>query len=99
MTIIPRGQSMGHTAMLPDKDSYQLTRSQMLAQLDVMMGGRVAEELIFGIDKVTTGAADDLHKASELASQMVKTFGMSDKVCLGDRSLKCRWDCEIFRWT
>lgn len=66
--------------MLPDKDSYQLTKSQMLATLDVMMGGRVAEELIFGSEKVTTGAADDLKKASQLAVQMVKSFGMSDKV-------------------
>ncbi|CAI5444041.1 unnamed protein product [Caenorhabditis angaria] len=84
VTIIPRGQSLGHTAMLPEKDSYQLTKSQMLAQLDVMMGGRVAEELIFGDDKVTTGAADDLSKASQLAVQMVKVFGMSDKVGLRD---------------
>ena len=80
VTIIPRGQSLGHTAMLPDKDSYQMTKSQMLAQLDVMMGGRVAEELAFGVDKVTTGAADDLKKATQLAVAMVKTFGMSDKV-------------------
>ncbi|KAK0416694.1 hypothetical protein QR680_012635 [Steinernema hermaphroditum] len=71
VTIIPRGQSLGHTSLLPDKDSYQLTRAQMLAQLDVMMGGRVAEELIFGMDKVTTGAADDMRKASQLASSMV----------------------------
>uniref|UniRef100_A0A1I7TMF5 AAA domain-containing protein n=1 Tax=Caenorhabditis tropicalis TaxID=1561998 RepID=A0A1I7TMF5_9PELO len=79
VTIIPRGQSLGHTAMLPEKDSYQLTKAQMLATLDVMMGGRVAEELIFGDDKVTTGAADDLSKATQLAVQMVKVFGMSDK--------------------
>lgn len=84
VTIIPRGQSLGHTAMLPEKDSYQLTKAQMLATLDVMMGGRVAEELIFGDDKVTTGAADDLSKATQLAVQMVKVFGMSDKVGLRD---------------
>ncbi|CAB3403197.1 unnamed protein product [Caenorhabditis bovis] len=84
VTIIPRGTSLGHTAMLPDKDSYQLTKAQMMATLDVMMGGRVAEELIFGEDRVTTGAADDLSKASQLAVQMVKVFGMSDKVGLRD---------------
>ncbi|PAV58316.1 hypothetical protein WR25_14709 [Diploscapter pachys] len=84
VTIIPRGTSLGHTAMLPEKDSYQLTKSQMMAQLDVMMGGRVAEELVFGEDKVTTGAADDLRKASILATQMVKAFGMNDKVGLRD---------------
>ncbi|TKR77568.1 hypothetical protein L596_018514 [Steinernema carpocapsae] len=87
VTIIPRGQSMGHTALLPDKDSYQMTRSQMMAQLDVMMGGRVAEELIFGMDKVTTGAADDMRKASTLASSMVKQFGFSDRVGLRDFSI------------
>ncbi|KAK6739712.1 hypothetical protein RB195_008295 [Necator americanus] len=84
VTIIPRGQSLGHTATLPEKDEYQMTKSQLLAALDVMMGGRVAEELIFGDDMVTTGAADDLRKASQLASQMVKVFGMSDKVGLRD---------------
>ncbi len=66
--------------MIPDKEEYHMTRSQMLAQLDMLMGGRVAEELIFGHDKVTTGAASDLHKATQLASEMVKTFGMSEKV-------------------
>ncbi|KAL6728817.1 hypothetical protein Aduo_010552 [Ancylostoma duodenale] len=84
VTIIPRGQSLGHTAMLPEKDEYQMTKGQLLAALDVMMGGRVAEELVFGDDMVTTGAADDLKKASQLAVQMVKVFGMSDKVGLRD---------------
>lgn len=84
VTIIPRGQSLGHTATLPEKDEYQLTKGQLLAALDVMMGGRVAEEIIFGDDMITTGAADDLKKASQLAVQMVKVFGMSDKVGLRD---------------
>ncbi|KAK5980256.1 ATP-dependent metallopeptidase HflB [Trichostrongylus colubriformis] len=84
VTIIPRGQSLGHTAMLPEKDEYQMTKGQILAAIDVMMGGRVAEELIFGDDMVTTGAADDLKKASQLAVQMVKAFGMSEKVGLRD---------------
>jgi len=84
VTIIPRGGSLGHTAFLPEKDSYQVTKSQLLAQLDVMMGGRVAEELIFGSDKVTTGASDDLKKATELAVSMVKKLGMSEKSGLRD---------------
>uniref|UniRef100_A0A1I8EH64 AAA domain-containing protein n=1 Tax=Wuchereria bancrofti TaxID=6293 RepID=A0A1I8EH64_WUCBA len=82
VTIIPRGGSLGHTSMLPQKDEYHVNRAQMLAQLDTLMGGRVAEELIFGPEKVTTGAGDDLRKATDLAKKMVKTFGMSDKVGL-----------------
>ncbi|KAF8359355.1 ymel-1 [Pristionchus pacificus] len=95
VTIIPRGSSMGHTAMLPEKDEYQLTKQQMLAQLDVMMGGRVAEELIFGEEMVTTGAADDLRKATQLAVQMVKNFGMSEKVGLRDYSVSDSSDSLI----
>ncbi|CAG9534332.1 unnamed protein product [Cercopithifilaria johnstoni] len=82
VTIIPRGGSLGHTSMLPEKDEYHVNRAQMLAQLDTLMGGRVAEELIFGPEKVTTGAGDDLKKATDIAKKMVKTFGMSDKVGL-----------------
>jgi ATP-dependent metalloprotease len=78
VTIIPRGQAMGHTAFLADKEQYQLTRSQMLAQLDVAMGGRVAEELAFGNDNVTTGAANDMKSATSLAKEMVEQFGMSN---------------------
>lgn len=84
VTIIPRGQSLGHTSTIPEKDEYQMTKGQLLAIIDVMMGGRVAEEIIFGEDMITTGAADDLKKASQLAVQMVKVFGMSDKVGLRD---------------
>uniref|UniRef100_A0A0N4V6W3 AAA domain-containing protein n=1 Tax=Enterobius vermicularis TaxID=51028 RepID=A0A0N4V6W3_ENTVE len=88
VTIIPRGQSLGHTAILPEKDEYHMTKAQMMAQLDMMMGGRVAEELVFGAEKVTTGAANDLKKATILATNMVKTFGMSDKVGLRDYSIE-----------
>lgn len=88
VTIIPRGQSLGHTAILPEKDEYHMTKSQMMAQLDMMMGGRVAEELVFGSEKVTTGAANDLKKATILATNMVKTFGMSDRVGLRDYSIE-----------
>ena len=80
VTIIPRGPSLGHTSFLPEKDVYLRTKSQLLATMDSMMGGRAAEELIFGPDKVTTGAANDFENATQIAEGMVKTFGMSDKV-------------------
>ena len=60
VTIIPRGQALGHTAFIPEKESYYVNKSQLLARIDVAMGGRAAEELIFGPDKITAGAASDL---------------------------------------
>ncbi|KAF8795426.1 ATP-dependent zinc metalloprotease YME1L-like [Argiope bruennichi] len=80
VTIIPRGPSLGHTAYIPEKEHYHVTRSQMLAQMDTLMGGRVAEELIFGHEKITSGAASDLKQATAIATHMVKEWGMSDKV-------------------
>ncbi|XP_054707959.1 ATP-dependent zinc metalloprotease YME1L-like [Uloborus diversus] len=80
VTIIPRGPSLGHTAYIPEKEHYHVTKSQMLAQLDTLMGGRVAEELIFGHEKITSGASSDLKQATAIATQMVKVWGMSDKV-------------------
>ncbi|CAG0887487.1 unnamed protein product [Cyprideis torosa] len=82
VTIIPRGQSLGHTSYIPEKERYHVTRSQLLAMLDTLMGGRAAEELIFGISKVTSGAASDLKEATRIAEHMVKEWGMSDKVGL-----------------
>lgn len=80
VTIIPRGPSLGHTAYIPEKEAYHVTKSQMLATMDTLMGGRVAEELIFGPDKITTGASSDLRKATRMATNMVKDWGMSDKI-------------------
>lgn len=60
VTIIPRGPSLGHTAYIPEKEQYHVTKAQLLAMVDVCMGGRAAEELIFGLDKVTSGASSDL---------------------------------------
>ncbi|XP_050426443.1 ATP-dependent zinc metalloprotease YME1L [Adelges cooleyi] len=82
VTIMPRGSSLGHTAYIPEKEEYHITKSRLLAIMDTMMGGRAAEELIFGPDKVTTGASDDLKKATNIATRMVKELGMSDKVGL-----------------
>ncbi|KAI4490342.1 hypothetical protein M0802_010719 [Mischocyttarus mexicanus] len=80
VTIIPRGSSLGHTSYIPEKDSYIQTKSYLLARMDCLMGGRAAEELIFGPDKITTGASHDFKIATEIAETMVQKFGMSDKV-------------------
>ncbi|KAL7633152.1 UNVERIFIED_CONTAM: hypothetical protein RMT77_016522 [Armadillidium vulgare] len=82
VTIIPRGPSLGHTAYIPAKEQYHMTRSQMLATMDSLMGGRAAEEIIFGTEMVTSGASSDLKQATNIACHMVKDLGMSDKVGL-----------------
>jgi hypothetical protein len=70
-TIMPRGSALGMVTQLPSSDETSISRKQLLARLDVCMGGRVAEELIFGRDNVTTGASSDLQSATELAQYMV----------------------------
>ncbi|XP_067002984.1 ATP-dependent zinc metalloprotease YME1L isoform X2 [Anabrus simplex] len=82
VTIIPRGPSLGHTAYIPEKERYHVTKSQLMAMMDTMMGGRAAEELIFGPDKITSGASSDLKQATSIATHMVKDWGMSEKVGL-----------------
>lgn len=82
VTIIPRGPSLGHTAYIPEKERYHVTKSQLLAMMDTMMGGRAAEELIFGPDKITSGASSDLKQATSIATHMVKKWGMSEKAGL-----------------
>ena len=79
-TIVPRGSSLGMVAQLPDKDQDSLSRKQMLARLNVAMGGRAAEELIFGDNEVTSGASHDFKSATDLARLMVTKFGMSKAV-------------------
>lgn len=79
VTIIPRGPSLGHTAYIPEKEHYHVTKAQMLATMDTLMGGRAAEELVFGSEKITSGASSDLKQATALATNMVKEWGMSEK--------------------
>uniref|UniRef100_A0A672R6V7 ATP-dependent zinc metalloprotease YME1L1 n=1 Tax=Sinocyclocheilus grahami TaxID=75366 RepID=A0A672R6V7_SINGR len=79
-TIMPRGPTLGHVSMLPENDRWSETRSQLLAQMDVSMGGRVAEELIFGSENITTGASSDFDSATKIAKLMVTRFGMSEKL-------------------
>jgi cell division protease FtsH len=79
-TIIPRGRALGMVMRLPERDNYSYHRDKMYANLSVAMGGRVAEELIFGYDKVSSGASSDISYASGLARDMVTRWGMSDTV-------------------
>ncbi|XP_051871618.1 ATP-dependent zinc metalloprotease YME1L1b [Pristis pectinata] len=79
-TIMPRGPTLGHVSLLPESDRWSETRAQLLAQMDVSMGGRVAEELIFGTEQITTGASSDFDTATKIAKLMVTKFGMSDKL-------------------
>ncbi|XP_017132091.1 ATP-dependent zinc metalloprotease YME1L isoform X1 [Drosophila elegans] len=82
VTIMPRGPSLGHTAYIPEKERYHVTKAQLLAMMDTMMGGRAAEELVFGVEKITSGASSDLKQATSIATHMVRDWGMSDKVGL-----------------
>ncbi len=79
-TIIPRGRALGMVMRLPERDQVSLTREKLKADLAVAMGGRVAEEEIFGYDKVTSGASQDIKMATGMARAMVTQFGMSDKL-------------------
>jgi cell division protease FtsH len=79
ISIIPRGiAALGYTLQLPTEDRYLLTRTELENRIAVLLGGRMAEELVFG--EVSTGAADDLQKATTIAKRMVKDYGMSDKL-------------------
>jgi len=79
-TIIPRGRALGMVQQLPEKDQYSYSKTKMLSRLVICMGGRVAEELKFGADKITSGASSDIAAATNLARSMVTEWGMSDKL-------------------
>ena len=88
-TIIPRGRALGLVMSLPEGDRYSQSKSQMLSRLAMAMGGRAAEELVFGPDKVTSGASGDIKAATNIARAMVTEWGMSDKlgmIAYGDNS-------------
>jgi cell division protease FtsH len=78
VTLIPRGQAQGLTWFIPSEDQGLISRSQLMARIAGAMGGRAAEEEVFGSDEVTTGAGGDLQQVSEMARQMVTVYGMSD---------------------
>ncbi|HKW41645.1 MAG TPA: ATP-dependent zinc metalloprotease FtsH, partial [Gemmatimonadales bacterium] len=93
VTIIPRGRALGITAYLPEEELHKYTKQSIQARLAMAYGGRVAEELVFGPDKVTTGAAQDIQQATDIARRMVTQYGMSDTIgpiAVGDR------EAEIF---
>jgi cell division protease FtsH len=80
VTIIPRGRALGVTMNLPERDRYAFSKRELQARLAMMFGGRIAEELVFGPDDVTTGAGNDIQQATSLARRMVTEWGMSDKL-------------------
>jgi len=80
VTIIPRGRALGVTMFLPESDRYNYTREYLESKVSSLFGGRLAEEIIFGISKVTTGASNDIQKATEIARNMVTKWGLSAKV-------------------
>ena len=80
VTIIPRGRALGITMNLPERDRYSMSFSEINARLAMMFGGRVAEELIYGMEAVTTGASNDIQQATNMARSMVTEWGMSDKL-------------------
>ncbi len=85
-TIIPRGRALGLVMRLPENDRFSVTRAKLHDDLIVAMGGRAAEELIFGYDQVTTGASSDISHATDMARNMVIKWGLSDKVGTVDYS-------------
>jgi len=93
VTIVPRGRALGITASLPEEDRHTYTKEWLEGQLAMLFGGRVAEEMIFGLERITTGAGNDIDRATSMARRMVTQFGMSDVIGLmavGDQ------DHEVF---
>jgi cell division protease FtsH len=80
VTIIPRGRALGVTMFLPEGDRYSYTKEYLESKISSLFGGRIAEEIIFGAEKVTTGASNDIQKATELARNMVTKWGLSQKL-------------------
>ncbi|HEX6995616.1 MAG TPA: ATP-dependent zinc metalloprotease FtsH [Gammaproteobacteria bacterium] len=80
VTIIPRGRALGVTMFLPEEDRYSYSKQRLMSQMKSLFGGRIAEELIFGRDYVTTGASNDIERATEIARNMVTKWGLSDRL-------------------
>ncbi|MEL7297966.1 MAG: AAA family ATPase, partial [Pseudomonadota bacterium] len=80
VTIIPRGRALGVTMFLPEEDRYSYSKQRLKSQIASLFGGRIAEEQIFGADSVTTGASNDIERATEIARNMVTKWGLSDRL-------------------
>ena len=80
VTIIPRGRALGVTMFLPEEDRYSLSKQRLMSQMKSLFGGRIAEEVVFGPACVTTGAANDIERATEIARNMVTKWGLSDRL-------------------
>ena len=80
VSIIPRGRALGVTMFLPEEDRYSYSKERLESQISSLFGGRIAEELIFGKEKVTTGASNDIQRSTELAHNMVTQWGLSEKL-------------------
>ena len=80
VTIIPRGRALGVTQYLPEEDRYSMSRRQLFSQLCSLFGGRIAEELVGGLDAVTTGASNDIERATQMARNMVTKWGLTEKM-------------------
>ncbi len=80
VTIIPRGRALGITMFLPEEDRYSHSKTRLESEISTLFGGRLAEEIIFGADAVTTGASNDIERATEIARNMVTKWGLSDKL-------------------
>ena len=80
VTIIPRGGALGVTMFLPEEDIYMKSKTAILSSITTLFGGRVAEEIINGKESITTGASNDIERASELARNMVTKWGFSEKM-------------------
>ncbi|MCG6896576.1 MAG: ATP-dependent zinc metalloprotease FtsH [Thiocapsa sp.] len=78
VSIIPRGRALGVTLFLPERDRYSMSKRQLESQISTLFGGRLAEEMIFGPEQVTTGASNDIERATDIARNMVTRFGLSD---------------------
>jgi cell division protease FtsH len=80
VTIIPRGRALGVTMFLPETDRYSISKRRLESKIATLFGGRLAEEMIFGVESVTTGASNDIERATEIARNMVTKWGLSDKL-------------------